>query len=60
MYILRKRAQRLKNITFLHFAGPVNNCALTRVFEFILETRNVNNVCEYVWLHKVTIWIFKN
>ena len=52
MYILRKRAQRLKNITLLHFAGPV--------FEFILETRNVNNVCEYVWLHKVTIWIFKN
>lgn len=56
MYILRKKAQKLKNITFLYFMAIFHNFAFkveigwaTRVFNPILEIKNVNDVYENVW-----------
>ena len=49
--------QKLKNITFLQFMTSFHNFALEvetgrvgRVFKPILETRNVSDVCDNVWL----------
>ena len=57
MYILRKTSQMLQNITFPHFMANFHNIALKKkpgwaasVSKPILETRNVNNVCDYAWL----------
>ena len=55
MYILRKRPQKLKNITFLHFMTTFRSVALkveigraATVFKPVLETRTVNDVYHYV------------
>ena len=51
----------LTNITFLDFmtsfhivAHKVKTGCATSVFKPIWETRNVNNVCDYVWLFFLT------
>ena len=55
MYILRKKVQKLKNITFLHFITIFYNFArktktgwAPMVLKPILEIRNVNDVFVYV------------
>ena len=52
MYTIRKSAQSLKNMLFLHFITTFQNLAFEvdsswtkRVVKLILETRNVNDVC---------------
>ena len=64
---LKKRAQKLRNKTFLPFMTTFYNFALkletgcgTRVFRLILETRNVSNLClcvRFIFPDKTSLFI---
>ena len=62
MFIFSKRAEKLNNITFLHFMTTFHNFTLKidtshvkRVVKPILKTRNAIDVSMYIWL--VCFWI---
>ena len=67
MFIFKKRAQKLRNRTFLPFMITFHNFALkletgcgARVFRLILETRNVSNLClcvRFIFPDKTSLFI---